>query len=133
MESADPDLFNVIIIIICIGMYYHVLSINIYYPDNGFILQQPDDEIKPKIEEDDIKMSVDTNDEDDDVINDQEDEKIEINDSGISIKDESHHQDSDNKESSPIKEEDSKDLGSPEKALSQKSLQVGDYFIKRTG
>lgn len=68
-------------------------------------------------------MSVEANEEDEDG-NDQEEEKVDINDSGISMKEESHLHDSDNKEISPIKEEDSKDFSSPEKAPSQKSLQV---------
>ena len=88
--------------------------------ENDVIFQQP--EVKSE-EVETVKMEMDTND-DEDYCNDHEEEKLD--DKSISIKDELNLKDNDNKESSPIKEEDSKDFDSPEKPPSQKSLQVID-------
>lgn len=72
-------------------------------------------------------MEMDTND-DEDEVNDHEEEKMD--DSGVSVKEEVNSKEGDNnKESSPVKGEDSKDFESPEKAPSHKSLQVFQLII----
>ncbi|CAH1403993.1 unnamed protein product [Nezara viridula] len=113
---------------VCVGQdrycrRYWCLSTGIYVE----ALESADPELfnKPegKIEEveEPVKMEMDTND-DEDEVNDHEEEKMD--DSGISVKEEINSKEGDNnKERSPVKEEDSKDFESPEKAPSHKSLQ----------
>nr|XP_024218419.1 bromodomain adjacent to zinc finger domain protein 2B isoform X4 [Halyomorpha halys] len=113
---------------VCVGQdrycrRYWCLSTGIYVE----ALESADPELfnKPegKLEqvEEPVKMEMDTND-DEEEVNDHEEEKMD--DSRISVKEEINSKEGDNnKESSPVKEEDSKDFDSPEKAPSHKSLQ----------